>query len=121
MKKYKITLNRNQLVVLSEACEMLARLHAGQWKTVLDDQFRFKYKNLYKKMDDVFYKKIAECKKQVLGLEDNESWGIMHSNMHRSADTAWDLYQITRIPLGDTRTVFRTDKKNVPAKVEEVK
>jgi hypothetical protein len=93
MQKYTITLNENQLRLLSWACDVVSRIQICQLDRVAD---------IIEPKDDPNFAKLHAFQDELLylkrwfGLAPNASYGIFSEEVHNSARTLWDMHQVIR-------------------------
>lgn len=88
--KYQITCNEAQLRIMSNACELVSRLHMHQfdaiasylWPNDLNQSREF-----HDRLDDL---------KEFFGLARNQYHGIYSKEISNDARTLWDAHQVLR-------------------------
>ncbi len=103
---YTLTVTEEQAKVISTACELLARIQGGQIKEA------FVHLPLDKNLDwDVYHEiqdNLTERMPEILkgGIDGwCSSFGVGSSELPKSHDIAWDLYQVVRHRLSWERAV----------------
>lgn len=107
--KYQLELNKEQLQVLSRACEFYARIRMGQFKEITWHCLNLNctgedINNLCNRRDKA-EELLLEARKWIYP----ELHGIGHSygiGKFKDADMAFDIYQVARNYLGDSRPPF---------------
>lgn len=119
MAKYSIEVTEDQLKVLSKACEFYARIAMGQFNEII---WNFLVPNVKAKdfceRRDIAQHFLLKAREQIYP----ELHGIGHSygiGKFKDADMAFDIYQVTRIHLGDARVPFSFHELPVCKKIEE--
>jgi hypothetical protein len=117
--KYQLELTKEQLQVLSRACEFYARIRMGQFKEITWHCLNWAdedVNNLCNRRDKA-EELLLEARKQIYP----ELHGIGHSygiGKFKDADMSFDIYQVARNYLGDNRPPF---SYNELPKIREVK
>lgn len=96
-KQYQVTVTKEQLEVISQACELLARVQLGQWDYMID------HLPLQKEMDYEKYHQLKDTIREMMPmiLEDgmngvNSSYGVANPNLPRSNGIAFDIRDVIR-------------------------
>ena len=105
--KYILELSKEQLAVLSRACEFYARIRIGQFEQITWNCLDWKnddINNICNRRDEA-ERLLFEVRKQVYpDLHGRgHSYGI---GKFEDADLSFDIYQVTRNKLGDDRPPF---------------
>lgn len=95
-KTYTITLNEEQLKLVSRICDIVSRLQCCQFERLTDlvepSQF----------VDDPNFKRLHKVQKELnllkiyFGLSPSASYGIYSEKVNTSARTLWDIHQVIR-------------------------
>lgn len=105
--KYELELTKEQLQILSTACEFYARIRMGQFNQILWHCLNWNdnaIDNLCNRRDEA-EKLLLEARKHIYP----ELYGVGHSygvGKFKDADMAFDIYQVARNHLGDSRPPF---------------
>lgn len=93
---YTLTLSKEQAQVLSQACEVLARLGIGQFRDALEwlPVTEFRPDGWHEDMETIGMLLSKHMKHNVDGYRSN--LGIHHKDVSEQARIAWDLYQVIR-------------------------
>lgn len=105
MKKYNLTITREQADVLSSACELLARVHMGQLGFVAES-FLGKESAPFIALREA----LEEIEPLATEMHRNAYHSISSKEIPDEARVAWDIYQVIR-----NRTSHdRADEKGTP-------
>lgn len=119
MAKYNLEVTEDQLKVLSRACEFYARIAMGQFKEIVWNFLDFRLEvDEYCKRRDLAEHYLLKAREQIYP----ELHGFGHSygiGKFKNADMAFDIYQVSRIHLGDARVPFSFHELPVCKKIEE--
>ena len=113
----KLTLTEEQAKIVSTACEFYCRIRIGQWNEILWYCLDLK-RDDYCEARDAAEQYLLEARKFVYP----ELYGIGHSygvGKFEDADIAFDVYQVLRHILGDSRTPWSMSPEELP-KCEKV-
>lgn len=93
MKEYTITMTREQLKLILEVVEAMARAKIGQFSQLIENLTDKNGNSLY---DWDLIKQIEKILKPAMGLESNQSWGV---GKFKEADELIDIYEVIRYHL----------------------
>ena len=105
MKKYELELTKEQLQILSTACEFYARIRMGQFNEIIWHCLNWNENDNPCSRRDEAEKLLLEARKHIYP----ELYGVGHSygiGKFKDADMAFDIYQVARNHLGDNRPPF---------------
>jgi hypothetical protein len=99
-KFYQMTVTKEQLQVISNACNVLARLQLGQWDIMFDEL------PVQKELDYEKYHQIKDTLRQMMpmilagGMDGlHSSYGVANPNLPRENGVAFDLRDVIRHKL----------------------
>jgi len=102
---YTLTITESQARIISMACEVLARLGIGQWRTAIEQMpLDIKdYGKWHNDLDDIGKILRNHTKHNVDGW--NKSLGIYSPDVNDIARVAWDIHHVIRHKLAWERAV----------------
>ncbi len=106
MAKYQLELTEEQAKIVAQACEFFARIRIGQFQEIHYLCLRDSISN------DEYCTRREEAEKHLLKARKviyPELHGIGHSygvRKFQDANRAFDIYQVVRYALGDSRTPY---------------
>lgn len=106
MKKYSLTVNENQIKILSNALDFYARIGIGQYEEIADFSFdrlnhdgKSHWDNLKYMLRESMRHMLNALKKLRHGLEPNQSFGISSNEVQPHFKVAYDLVQVIKNKL----------------------
>lgn len=97
---FALTLNVKQVSVLIQALDFFSRIGIGQIEEV-QTMLRHKEHTMPGNVEAV-RSFLDAVKKQLMGLDSNETWGVFHQKVSDEFKVAWDLQQVIRNKLSWT-------------------
>jgi hypothetical protein len=85
--------------VVSDACELYARLGMGQWEAAAD-AWDMGQRDPTAERLQALREQLLGLAVEATGLEPGASWGIRSEQVPQDAKRAWDLYQVVRARRG---------------------
>ncbi len=98
--QFTLTVNVNQAAVLIRALDFFSRIGIGQIEEV-ENMLRLE-PHVLPGNGDAARAFLDAVKKQLMGLDANQSWGIFHATVPDHYKEAWDLQQVIRHKLSWT-------------------
>lgn len=116
--RYRLELTKEQLQVLSTACEFYARVRMGQFKEIIWHCIDCKDRDINDMCirRDEAERLLFEARKQIYPNLHGYSYGI---GKFKDADLAFDIHQVARMEFGDDRLPFSNRQLPKLRKVEE--
>lgn len=118
--KYQLELTKEQLQVLSTACEFYARVRMGQFKEIAWHCMDWKdgdVNDMCIRRDEA-ERLLFEARKQI--YPDLHGYGHSYGySKFKDADLAFDIHQVARMEFGDDRLTFSNRQLPKLRKVEE--
>lgn len=116
IKTYTITITEKQAATLRDACELMARLGAGQLKFALDYLPLETFRPIG--FNDACDRAIRALQ-PFLTRQDDANTSPYRKRQHETGQTAWDLHQVIRHRLAWDSAIERgVIKRGEPRKVE---
>lgn len=111
MKKYTLTVNEDQLFVISRALETYSRLGTKQYSIVMCE---VEPDSNDKILDHNDRKSIEEYirNKEKIDLHPNASYGINESMVSERFKSSWDLYQVIRYTMSWAKAEHKPEERD---------
>jgi hypothetical protein len=122
-KQYQVTLTKEQLQVITNACNVLARIQLGQWDIMFDEL------PVQKKLDYEKYHLIKDTLRQMMpmiladGMDGiHSSYGVANPNLPRENGIAFDIRDAIRYKLSWEEAVEKglIESEDAPRKWPEM-